>query len=770
MKESPSSPHGTAGEAALFGQRTVVRYAFAVGVVLTALGLRLLLIPLTGTGAPFVLFFAAILVTSLVAGVGPAVWSLVASLPLAAYLFVVRGGYPPSQAVYQILLYGVDGMIVIYLTGLARRRERSLDTANRLLQRADAERARVLERARDTIELAPDAFFLADLDARYTHVNQAACELLGYERHELIGMTIFDLIRVEDAERLINDRAAMLTPGVVRKSEWTLKRKDGTLVPVEVSAKIIPDGRWQAFVRDITVVRRSIEERDRLLASGQKARRELLSLNARLSESEERFRLTIDEAPIGMALVQLDGRWMRVNRMFCEITGYTADELARLTFQDITHPDDLDTDLELAEQLVRGTIPRYQLAKRYIRKDGSFVHVMLSVSMLRGPDGEPRCYISQVEDVTERIEAEEALRLSEGKFSGIVSIAAEAIISVDESQRITIFNEGAERIFGYSKGEAIGMTLDRLIPERSRRAHAAHFSGFAAAGESARTMGGRLEILGVRKNGEEFPAEASISKVTVAGVTLFSAVLRDVTARRQVEHALERAVVARDQVLGVVAHDLRNPLTTIMLEASLVGGRGRMPERRDQSSRELITRSARRMSQLIADLLDVTSIEAGKLRIAPSRVATAGVLRDAIESHTLQAGSAGVRLVLKAPPQLGDVWGDPKRLHQVFDNLIGNATSFTPPGGSITVTATSRETDVMFSIADTGPGIAPDQLPRVFDRFWQATDAANRTGAGLGLAITHGIVEAHGGRIWVESTPGEGSVFSFTIPTAVEGV
>ena len=221
---------------------------------------------------------------------------------------------------------------------------------------ANEEIIRSMARTREVIELAPDAFFQADLDGRFTDVNQAACRLLGYERDELIGKTVFDIIPAEDADRLRAVRADLLVPGRVNTAEWTQTRKDGTFVPVEVSSNILPDGRWQAFVRDVS-------ERKRVEQA--------------LHESEERFRLTIDEAPIGMALVALDGRFVRVNRALCEIVGYTSAELTGLTFQAITHPDDLDADLALAGQLARGEIPRYQLGKRYIRKDGTIVDIQL---------------------------------------------------------------------------------------------------------------------------------------------------------------------------------------------------------------------------------------------------------------------------------------------------------------------------------------------------------------------------------------------------------
>jgi PAS domain S-box-containing protein len=874
-------------------RHTFARYLFALVAVASALALRILLSPLTGSGAPFVLFFAAVLVTSLYVGTGPGLFALVIGLPLAAYMFVVRAGHPVSQAAFQALLYAVDGVIILYLTALADRRRRTLDQANRDLRRLSDDAARSEMRTREVIELSPDAFFLSDLDARLTDVNQAACRMVGYERDELLGKKIFDIIPAEDADRLKATRTELLVPGATTKGEWTLKRKDGALVPVEVSANILHGGRWQAFIRDISErkgiedqrqvfvslldnsvdfigiadptgkpiylnaagrrmiglapdfpidrlqiqdcyppelrsfvtdvllktmmergawsgdtyfqnfqthekipvsdthflirdasgkrilgmgtvtrdvseARRIAEEREHLLAREQKARREVEATNAQLRESEERFRLTIDEAPIGMALVALDGRFVRVNRVLCEITGYSSDELTNRAFQDITHPDDVDTDVALSKQLARGEIPRYQLEKRYVRKDGSLVDIMLSGSILRGPDGAPLYYIAQIEDISDRKRADRALRQSEAKFSGIVSIAADAIISVDHRQRIIIFNEGAEQIFGYAKQEMIGAELERLIPERYRAKHRDSFAHFAASGETARRMGERLEVFGLRKNGEEFPAEASISRVAVGDETFFSVVLRDITYRKNIEEALQRAVGARDDVLRIVAHDLRNPLTAIMMQASMMERPGPEPDRRDPQPREMIVRAAKRMNQLIQDLLDVALVEAGQLKVEPARLSASELAREAVAAQVPLAAAAGLDIRLEIGDDVREIWGDRERLLQVFENLIGNAMKFTERGGRIIVRAAPKDRDVVFSVADTGPGMSPDSMAHVFDRFWQATTRANRLGAGLGLPITKGIVEAHGGRIWVESELRRGSTFFFAIPTPRE--
>jgi PAS domain S-box-containing protein len=742
----------------------VARYAVSVVAVALALGLRMLAERWTGTGAPFVLFFGAMLVTSLLAGVGPALLTLVLSLPLGGYLFAVGAGYPASQAAFQSMLFGIDGLVVIYMTWLIARERRSLEQTNRELRRVSEDRERALARVRETIELAPDAFFLANLEARFTDVNQAACRLLGYERDELVGKTIFDVIPPEDASRLKAVEAKLLDPTNVEKAEWTLKRKDGTLVPVEVSANIIPDGRWQAFIRDISE-RKRVED----------VRQVIVSL--------------LDNSSDFIGVADPAGKPIYLNAAGRRMIGLAPDfPIGQIAIEDCYPPElrPFVTDVILATMREHGQWSGetfFQNLSTHTKIPVSDTHFMIrdkSGQRIIGMGTVTRD-ISDARRVAEereqllareklaRREAEgavEALRLSEAKFSGIVSIAADAIISVDEHQRITIFNAGAERIFGYARSEVVGTPLDRLIPERFRAAHGEHFARFAAGQEAARMMGERRDIFGLRKNGEEFPAEGSISKVTVGSATFLSVVLRDVTSRKRVEKELEHAVAARDTVLGIVAHDLRNPLSTIIMQAELLERSEPELERRDQTPRLILTRSAERMNSLIQDLLDVAVLENGQLSVQRERVSAGDLAREAVESQTTLASSSGLELRLEVHPGVHDVLGDRKRLLQVFDNLIGNALKFTPKGGCITIEAAARAGEVVFSVADTGPGIARESLQHIFEPFWQAATRAGRLGAGLGLPITRGIVDAHGGRIWVESELGRGSTFFFAIPAA----
>jgi PAS domain S-box-containing protein len=225
------------------------------------------------------------------------------------------------------------------------------------------------------------------------------------------------------------------------------------------------------------------------------------------------------------------------------------------------------------------------------------------------------------------------------------------------------------------------------------------------------------------------------------------------------------ALAARDAVLAVVAHDLRSPLGAIELAAAsllaLPHDEGRLEQVRAAS--EVIRRSVARASRLIDDLLDVASIEAGRLSLERVSVSAADLVHEAAEALSPAVREANLEMEGAVEEALPAVLADRGRILQVFSNLVGNAIKFTRAGGRVGIAAERRGDEVCFSVSDTGVGIPAEHLPHVFDRFWQAR-RSDRRGAGQGLPIARGIVEAHGGRIWAESTPGQGSTFRFTLP------
>jgi PAS domain S-box-containing protein len=527
-------------------------------------------------------------------------------------------------------------------------------------------------------------------------------------------------------------------------------------------------------------------------------------------------------------------------------------------------------------------------------------------------------------------------RITHDILAEIVEIASDAVICMDAFQRITFFNKGAEAIFGWTSQEIIGQRIETLIPERYRTNHARQVAEFGRSKVKARRMGERREIAGLRKGGEEFPAEAAISQVPDGDGVIYAVVLRDVTIRKRFEQrqqflaeageklatsfgstetlnqvarlavpviadgcilesrvgngflagaaahidpaieelldqialvgaripsaahplteilakrspvllqsdaaaqlldattnpayqaavkamrphsalflplvareqligaltlfrargtfdgddlgfaedlarlaalALDNARLhdtvraslrARDEMMGVVSHDLRNPVAAVkMLSGTLL----RTPQNGGTHTREslqLIAQAAEQMDALIRDLLDVSRLDAGKLVISAVPMDPSTLLTDSLQTLRPLVDQKAISLDLQIETALPRVMADPERIQQALSNLVGNAIKFSPEGSKIAVVTRKESDGVIISVIDTGSGIVADQLPRVFDRYWQSS-RTDRQGAGLGLAITKGIVEAHGGRIWIESNPGEGTTASFTLPLA----
>ncbi|MGE5093807.1 MAG: response regulator [Betaproteobacteria bacterium] len=366
-------------------------------------------------------------------------------------------------------------------------------------------------------------------------------------------------------------------------------------------------------------------------------------------------------------------------------------------------------------------------------------------------------------------------RISQAQLAGILDIADDAIISVDENQRIILFNKGAERIFGYSAGEAMGQPLEMLLPAAARIAHSGHVADFRQSAKAARRMAERSEIAGRRRDGTEFPAEASISRLGDGPHVIYTAILRDVTQqKRQAEmlraakQAAEVAVQAKSMFLANMSHEIRTPLNAVIGMTSLLLHTELSEEQRDFV--ETIRSSGDALLTVINEILDFTKIELGNLEldIHPFDV------RRAIEaSLDLVAGNAADKNINLAylvddsvPPILVS---DGSRLRQILLNLLSNAVKFTRRGEVVVNVEASRsgqaDYELHFSVSDTGIGISAEERDKLFKPFSQVDASTTREygGTGLGLVISKRLAEMLGGRIWVESTPGRGSTFHFTV-------
>jgi signal transduction histidine kinase len=268
--------------------------------------------------------------------------------------------------------------------------------------------------------------------------------------------------------------------------------------------------------------------------------------------------------------------------------------------------------------------------------------------------------------------------------------------------------------------------------------------------------------LAITTDGRRFTEADRSLGIEIAG--RLTATLRNARLYSELQEALRM----RDEVVSIVSHDLRNPVHTVTMAAALLLDVGhRLDEAARRQNLTVIHRSATKMSRLLQDLLDVMKAEASGLSIDVASTDVAAVVAAVIDDFQLQATERGVELSSDVPPDLPPAPADASRVSQVLSNLCGNALKFTGSGGTVRISVVRTGPEMVISVADTGIGIARENLPRVFDRFWQAKRAAHAS-AGLGLAISKSIVEAHGGRIWVQSEEGRGTTFHFTLPVAGE--
>ena len=503
---------------------------------------------------------------------------------------------------------------------------------------------------------------------------------------------------------------------------------------------------------------------------------------AQLRDAEERFRLFFDEAPIGVALVALDGRWLRVNRALSEIVGYPAEQMLRLGFQDVTHPDDVGADLEYIRKLLAGEIQTNQIEKRYIHADGHVVWIQLNVSLARDERGTPLYFITQVQDISGRKATEEKVRASEERFRGLMESAPDAMVIVGAQGTIVLVNRQTEQMFGFSRDELIGQAVETLIPEQFRARHAAHRSGFHDD-PRARPMGAGLELFGMRRDGTEFPVEISLSPLETDEGRLVSAAIRDITERKRAESIVlgalkrERELTEtlreldriKSDFVATVSHELRTPLTNIVgtIEMLADGDYGELspPQRRIV---DVLDRNSHRLLDLIKDLLDLNHIESGGLPLQ-LRPTDLGDLFERVHSQVVSlAQNKSVALRFESGGDLGSVVIDTRQLERALLNLVTNAVKFTPAEGTVSVRAERSSGRVQFVVSDTGIGIPEHEQQHLFTRFFRSSNATEKAipGTGLGLVIVKHIVEGHGGTIAVDSTLGVGTTVTVSIPLA----
>ena len=482
-----------------------------------------------------------------------------------------------------------------------------------------------------------------------------------------------------------------------------------------------------------------------------------------------KFHRLLESAPDAIVITAADGRIEMVNAQAERLFGYDRTQMVGYPVEMLIPERYREGHAARRDGYFQNACTRPMGAGLELygrRHDGTEFPVEISLSPLETETG--TMAISAIRDISDR-------RTADAKFRALLESAPDAMVIVDRNGRIAIVNAQTEQMFGYRREELLGQPVEILVPLPYRTRHGRHREIYTA-GAHARPMGAGLELFALRKDGTQFPVEISLSPLETEDGLLVASAIRDITARKRAEAERDRLLQERaahaeasrvkDEFLAILSHELRTPLNAILGWTSLLLKEPSF-QGRTRHALETVLRNAHAQTQLIEDLIDLSRVITGKLRIEAQPVDIADVVQGAIDVVRPAADAKGLSVELEAEMTSYLTLGDEDRLRQAVWNLLSNAVKFTHDGGRVTVRLARGARQIRIEVTDSGVGISPDFLPHVFDRFRQADSSTTREvgGLGLGLAIVRSIVEAHGGHVVAESAGvGRGASFAIEIP------
>lgn len=601
------------------------------------------------------------------------------------------------------------------------------------------------------------------------YANPAALHMFGANSpQDLIGKPILDLVH-PDYHEIVQKRVDSVAAngGNVPMMELKYRKLDGTVIDVEAQGTyIIFDGEpaMVSVAHDIT---------ERKLAE--------LALREREAQLEQTF----GASPIGMAVVGLDGQFLKVNRALRNMLGWNEGTPLPLSFEAISHPDDIAPRRQLVQEMLDGQRDTYQMEKRYKHQKGYEVLAQLNVSLVRGSDGKPLHFVSQVQDITERKTAERQLN----KLSLAVDQSPESIVITDIDDRIEYVNEAFVKTTGYTREEITGknprlLVSDKTPPER--------LIAMSEAIKSGSTWKG--ELYNANKNGSDLIVYAIVTPLRQpdGSISHYVSVQEDITIKKRLgeeldqhRHHLEDLVVSRtvelasaqqqaeaanqakSNFIANMSHEIRTPMNGVLGMTYLALAATKDPKLRDYLQK--IHLSGQHLLHIVDDILDFSKIEAGKMNLEAIDFSLPQLLKNIVNMMSSKIAARNLTLHVDIDEQIStQLRGDPHRLSQILINYTNNAIKFTERGEINIFVRKLNNTPsgciLRFEVEDTGIGMTKDQQELLFKSFQQADSSTTRKygGTGLGLAISKQLTTLMGGEVGVLSVLGQGSTFWFT--------
>lgn len=585
-------------------------------------------------------------------------------------------------------------------------------------------------------------------DGTFAYVSPSFCQLVDYRADELQSHTLESIMFSEDVDRTREEAEQQIGLGeTVVDIEFRLVKRDGSLIWVDAFIAPLEDPNQDTV---------------QLIAIGRiVSRRREFDLN--LIESRKPFESAFEYSPIGMALVSPDGYWLRSNRSVTRFLGYSAQELRTMTFQQLTHPDDLTKDVHLVQKVLDGEIDTFTMEKRYFHKNGSIVWALLGTTMIRDSAGTPLYFISQIEDITERKRIEIELRTTSERLQLALEGAQIGTWDWDITTGEVFVDTHWANIIGFELGEVdpnYEPWLARLHPddrdEVVRRLDE-HLSGVTEAYVSEHRLKAKDgSWVWVLDSGRISERDADGRPTRAVGIHM-NITERKLVEQQAIELALERErVELLTRFIRIASHEFKTPLSIILSSLYLLN-RTNDIHARDEKTQQ-IEAQVNRINHLLSMLELQTKLDS-KVPFKFHRVNLTLLVHARARRYERDAASQGVRLAFDLLTDIEDAMLDENYLSLALDQIVDNALNHTDAGDTITIRTGEDGGKVWVEIEDTGAGIPEEAIPLVTQRFFRLDAAHSTPGFGLGLSIVDDIVQRHEGQLIIRSTLGSGSTF-----------